>query len=742
MKESKSHRFTDTKRIKHKTLAVSIMMLFMGYHNQAIVYGAPIDEVDDIGVIRVTAEEELKQSLGVSVITSEDIEKRPPANDLSELIRTMPGVNLTGNSATGQRGNNRQIDIRGMGPENTLIMIDGKPVSSRNSIRYGWRGERDTRGDSNWVPVEEVEKIEVIRGPAAARYGSNAAGGVVNIITKKTSDQFKGSISWHITQPEDSDEGATQRGVFHLSGPMVKDKLGFRLYGSFNKTDADSPDINAKYAPADTTAAGREGVENKDVNGLLRWQITPDHQVDLEAGFSRQGNIYTGDSQNSNSSALTESLAQAGRETNRMYRENFALSYNGTWGFGTSKLIMQYDRTKNSRMKEGLAGGPEGQITDEKFYDNLLKNYRINGEANTDFALGATDHVVTVGAEWNKQELQDSASLAQALAAGDFIAGVADPADRDPNTDYTLWGVYVEDNITLPTKTTIIPGIRFDHDSRLGSNWTPSLNIFQHLGPYFTIKGGIARAFKTPNLYQSNANYLLFTRGNGCSLQVGSTGSCYLLGNSDLKAETSVNKELGIQFEKDEWAASIAWFRNDYKNKIVAGIEAIEVTNKGNYVFQWRNAKKAVVEGLEGNITIPILSNLKWISNFTYMIESKDKETNDPLSIIPEYTVNSSLDWQVNDKFSTMLTLTNYGRQKPREHANSRIENKEGGMPQDEVGSYSLVGISAGYTFDKYFKVRAGISNLFDKQLYRTSQGAQSYNEPGRAYYLTATLSF
>ncbi len=49
----------------------------------------------------------------------------------------MPGVNLTGNSTSGQRGNNRQIDIRGMGPENTLILIDGKPVTSRNSVRLG-----------------------------------------------------------------------------------------------------------------------------------------------------------------------------------------------------------------------------------------------------------------------------------------------------------------------------------------------------------------------------------------------------------------------------------------------------------------------------------------------------------------------------------------------------------------------------------------------------------------------------
>ncbi len=126
--------------------------------------------------IVVTAAEQNLQAPGVSTITADEIRKNPVARDVSEIIRTMPGVNLTGNSTSGQRGNNRQIDIRGMGPENTLILIDGKPVSSRNSVRQGWRGERDTRGDTSWVPPEMIERIEVLRGPAAARYGNGAAG--------------------------------------------------------------------------------------------------------------------------------------------------------------------------------------------------------------------------------------------------------------------------------------------------------------------------------------------------------------------------------------------------------------------------------------------------------------------------------------------------------------------------------------------------------------------------------------
>src|SRR5690606_16852792 len=130
-------------------------------------------------------------------------------------------------------------DLRGMGPENTLILVDGKPVSSRNSVRMGRSGERNTRGDSNWVPVEAVERIEVIRGPAAARYGSGAAGGVVNIITKEPSDTMSGSVSLYANQPEDSDEGDTQRVGFSVNGPVAED-LSFRVYGSYNRTDADS----------------------------------------------------------------------------------------------------------------------------------------------------------------------------------------------------------------------------------------------------------------------------------------------------------------------------------------------------------------------------------------------------------------------------------------------------------------------------------------------------------------------
>lgn len=83
------------------------------------------------------------------------------------------------------------------------------------------------------------------------------------------------------------------------------------------------------------------------------------------------------------------------------------------------------------------------------------------------------------------------------------------------------------------------------------------------------MKMGIARAYKAPNLYQTNPNYLLYSRGQGC---YGGGGSCYLMGNDDLSAETSVNKEIGFEFHDDGIIAGITYFRNDYRNKIEPGL--------------------------------------------------------------------------------------------------------------------------------------------------------------------------
>ena len=687
-----------------------------------------------------TAEEGLKQQPGVSIITADDIAKEPPVNDLSEIIRKMPGVNLTGNSAIGSRGNNRQIDIRGMGPENTLILIDGVPVTSRNSVRYSWRGERDTRGDSNWVPAEMVERIEVLRGPAAARYGSGAAGGVVNIITKRPTNDWHGSLSFFTNQPENNKEGATNRANFNLSGPLAGDALTMRLYGNINKTDADAWDIN--HAQNGSYAAGREGVRNKDINALLSWKMTPQQILDFNYAYSRQGNIYAGDTQYSNGNLSPNGLVDSlyGHETNRLYRQSWGLTYNGIWDWGQSKAGVYYEKTNNTRLQEGSTGRVEGMINSDEYATSRLESWRSTGELNIPFYWLA-DQTLTLGMEWNRDELNDPASMQATDVSGETIAGTSgNAADRSSKNSATLTGIYLEDNIEATPGTNIIPGLRFDYHNQFGSNWSPSLNLSQALGEWFKVKAGIARVFKAPNLYQSSEGYLLSTRGNGCPNAI-ATGSCYLLGNPDLDPEISINKELGLEFNAGGYNAGITWFRNDYKNKIVSGTEVLGYTSSGNNILQWQNGGKAVVEGLEGTVLIPLIADtLNWRTNATWMIKSESKDTGNPLSVIPKYTINTMFDWQVNSKLSANINWTMYGRQKPRQYA--EIRNETGVLATNEVGAYSIVGIGGNYQLMKDIRMNAGISNLFDKQIYRENAGASTYNEPGRAYYAGVTLSF
>ena len=737
--------------MKTFTLAILPLALISAFSHAAEEKAVEQAEVD---TVYVTAEKQLQQSLGVSRISKDDIDKRPAANDISEFVRTMPGVNLTGNTATGQRGNKRQIDLRGMGPENTLILIDGKPVNSRQSERISMRGERNTRGDSNWVPVEEIESITVLRGPAATRYGSGAMGGVVNIVTKKVSKEFKGQVNLYANQPQDSKEGATRRIGFNLSGPIIQDTLGFRIYGNLNKTDADAADINAGHG--NDSAAGVEGVRNKDIAGRLQWKISPAQTLILDSSYSRQGNIYNGDTQNSNPPArdkvaLYNGLVNSKAETARLYRSAFSLTHDGAWEWGDTKNVISYERTVNSHLPEGLAGGPEGSYTGLDFVQSRLKNLRFSSEANIPFKLGV-DNVLTVGAEFTDSKLDDPASNSQGFkdqGKTDVFNGIS--AMRGGKASQRNWAAYVEDNISLTDKTHLIPAIRFDHNSDSGSNWSPALNFSHQIGENWLVKGGVARAYKAPNLYQTNPDFILYTRGQGCPLDMPSDLRCYYMGNNNLKPETSINKEIGLEFNKNGWQASATYFHNAYRNKIMIGDQLIATSNIGNWLLQWENTPKATISGIEGNLVIPLHDTLKWSNNFTYMHKSEDYQGN-PLSLVPKHTINSTLSWTPNERFDANLTFTHYGRTKPRGVAINRLErdgNPRAGITpltsehnQTQVGSYGIWGINAGYNWNKRVAVRGGISNLFDKKLYRTTAGAQTYNEHGRAFYGSLKVSF
>lgn len=134
-------------------------------------------------------EQELKNApASISVVTKEDIEKKN-ATSIADLLADVPGVDIRNGVG---KTSNLNIGLRGMGQEYTLILIDGRRQTTSSDVTPNGFGETS---NGFLPPLASIERIEVIRGPMATRYGSEAMGGVINIITKKVSEEWNGNVT-------------------------------------------------------------------------------------------------------------------------------------------------------------------------------------------------------------------------------------------------------------------------------------------------------------------------------------------------------------------------------------------------------------------------------------------------------------------------------------------------------------------------------------------------------------------
>ncbi|MBH0065617.1 FepA family TonB-dependent siderophore receptor [Psychrobacter sp. SZ93C1] len=707
----------------------------------------PTATLDTI-VVRA-AREELEQAAGLSIISEEAIEKASLSNDISEIVRKMPGVNLSGSSTSGQRGNQRQIDLRGMGPNNTLILIDGRPVTSRNAVRPGRASEQDTRGDSQWVPPSAIESIEVLRGPAAARYGSGSMGGVVNIITKRpTETEF--SVSGHYEAPESDLEGSSWRTNVNMSGALT-DKLSSRTTLGYHDSEADDPSINAAEAQDDSIAAGTEGVENIDVRQLFEYAMDAMNTVGFEVNYSRQENRWAGDSQfQSINETLVDELE--GETTNKMQRYGAAITHRGEYDNASSNSFIEYTKTVNERLGEGSAGGGEGQIVipdDGETFEWVEATYdTLNAKSEWDMYFDR--HTLTAGAEFRGEKLDNPVVSTLEFDDGFEFGDVeTDPEKRDPISDAYLVGAYLEDNYEITPDWYITPGLRFDYHSEAGSNWSPSINSTWHFSPDWSVKGGVSRAFKAPSLYQLDPNYIYYTRGNGCPQYVkdeGRAGGCQVLGNSDLESETSWNKELTFTYDDGTGlSAGLTYYHNAYDNRIGAGVDRVAVdTATDRSIFLWENQGEAVIEGLEGFVKVPVTDTVSWSSNVTGILRSERKDNGEPLSLIPKFTVNTGVDWDITPRWNANADVSYYGTiEAPNVSVTTGDDLDTLSLDRDP---YAIANVSTRYDLTKAITVGAGVKNLFDTGVYRegtsTDAGARTFNEPGRTYVFDVSVDF
>ena len=145
----------------------------------------------------------------VTVITAEELAEKN-ATDLLDAVRGAPGITLTGR----QVGGRKTLALRGLEGKHTLTLIDGRRISASDDVI----GHSDYQ--YGWLPISAIERIEVIRGPMSALYGSEALGGVLNVISKKAKDRWGGSIGVSGGTGVGSDAGSEVGTSVYAAGPL------------------------------------------------------------------------------------------------------------------------------------------------------------------------------------------------------------------------------------------------------------------------------------------------------------------------------------------------------------------------------------------------------------------------------------------------------------------------------------------------------------------------------------------
>lgn len=287
------------------------------------------DSVVQLNQIVVTAagfEQNVKDApASITVVSREELEKGS-FRDLTDALREVQGVAVTGSA------NEKDIFIRGLPGAYTLILVDGKRQSTRDARTNGNSGFEQ----SFIPPISAIERIEVVRGPMSSLYGSDAMGGVINIITRKVSDVWSGSITADGTLQQHSRFGNSGQVSFYGSGPVIQDKLGLQVWGRGLKRDEDS------------FLGGVTGAEEGDLTGRLTFTPNEDHDIVLEGGITRV-------KRESNSGATV--AANRPSNYNNNDRDHWSLTHTGRWGWTTSEFSFSQEWPSARPIAGTMQGG-------------------------------------------------------------------------------------------------------------------------------------------------------------------------------------------------------------------------------------------------------------------------------------------------------------------------------------------------------------------------------------------------
>ena len=387
----------------------------------------------------------------ISVISGDELTK-DSFTSLHSIAQKVPGVNVVG----GEDGAASGISIRGMEKSQTLVLIDGKRVNSSSANPKGGAGDMN----SNFIPpAEAIERIEVIRGPMSSLYGSDAVGGVINIITKKDFSKFSGNVGISTTINAHKGIGDGRQGDFYLNLPLYKDLFALQLWGY------------KKLRDEDNYKGGYQKSDKRNLSAKL-W-ITPDeHNKFFILGSSEKHDYSRTVGKTADPNPRMSVLNAYDYE-----KKSYGVGYLGEFDSLNADISYIYDQTQRTSLFD-------------KFIPAKAKNQNFNSKFTTFFGA----HTLTFGYDFSKQNVGTTFIVSNASRNG----------LKDPKT-YSMseHAGFIEDEWQiLDEKLFLTLGSRLTHNEFFGNHLSPRAYLVYNATDTLSLKGGVATGYKTPDVNQ------------------------------------------------------------------------------------------------------------------------------------------------------------------------------------------------------------------------------------------------
>lgn len=545
---------------------VMALTVFFCSSAMALTNNLPYDlselSLEDLMNIEVTSVSKEPQKLSDSaaaifVITQEDI-RRSGATSIPEVLRLAPGVHVaridTSKWSISIRGFNSRFSNK------LLVLIDGRSVYSPLYSGVYW--------DVQDTMLEDIERIEVIRGPGATLWGANAVNGVINIITGNSFDT-QGTL---ISAGTGNQEKMFTNGRY---GGAINDKTSYRIYGKYFDRDKSTADDHRAEDGWDSRRGG----------------FRLDSRLTAADSLTIQGDIYDNEADQTTSVSMMQTpYRKTFAETTDQSGGNLLLRWQRTFSDTTGlELQAYYDQTERHEY-----------VLDQELdiYDFTLQNH---------FQLSRAQHVI-----WG---------MDYRFCRGD-VTGNQGIRMRHSHCSKELFSTFIQDDIAvIPQQLHLILGSKFEHNGFTGYEVQPNARLLWTPNENHVCWAAFSRAVRTPGRIERDGHVQIIIPPQGGMPE---PTIMQLEGTEDYDAEDLLAYELGYRFLGiDNFSVDIAAYYSDYDN-----LETIETQNSPpNIIKTLDNLMSGAAYGLEAAVEWQPLA--WWRLTAVYAYENVSLELND-----------------------------------------------------------------------------------------------------------------